>query len=90
MEPCCRNVDTVWDGIVWVKLRPQLNDEEKARQLRVGAAASTKARDDFSVFEMNDVYLEATQRCLRTARDADLRLYFYYRTASKDRWRMTT
>ena len=49
-----------WDGIVWVKLRRQLNDEEKARQLRVGAAASTKAQDDFSVFEMNDVYLETT------------------------------
>lgn len=49
-----------WDGTAWVKLNRQLTDEEQARQLKVGQAASSTARDDFSVFEMNDVYLETT------------------------------
>lgn len=47
-----------WDSAAWVTLNRQLTDEERARQLNVGQTASTTARDDFSVFELNDVYLE--------------------------------
>ncbi len=49
-----------WDGTAWVKLNRRLTDEEQARQLKVELAASSTALDDFSVFEMNDVYLETT------------------------------
>jgi len=49
-----------WDGIIWVKLNRPLTEEEKARQLKVDVAASDNAKDDFSVFSMNDVFLESS------------------------------
>lgn len=49
-----------WDGTVWVKLKRPLTEEEKARQLKVEVAASETPNDDFTVFSMNDVFLEST------------------------------
>ncbi|WP_233832519.1 DUF6708 domain-containing protein [Paraburkholderia sp. ZP32-5] len=49
-----------WDGTYWVKLRRQLTDEEKTRQLRVDRSASTRVKTDYSAFAMNDAWLELT------------------------------
>ncbi|WP_074762634.1 hypothetical protein [Paraburkholderia fungorum] len=49
-----------WDGMVWVKLNRSLADDEKLRQLKIDTTASEKPRDDFSVFSMNEVFLEST------------------------------
>jgi len=50
-----------WDGTFWIKLRRQLTDEEKARQLKVDVSASSKtSQDDYLVFAMNDAWLETT------------------------------
>lgn len=49
-----------WEGRLWVKLRRPLTDEEKSRQLKVDIPASEKAQDDYSIFEMNDTWLETT------------------------------
>ncbi|MCI0147514.1 hypothetical protein KNO81_16630 [Paraburkholderia sediminicola] len=49
-----------WEGSIWVKLNRPLTDEERQRQLRVNVPASETPRDDFSVFSMNDVFLEST------------------------------
>jgi hypothetical protein len=47
-----------WEGRLWVKLRRQLTDEEKSRQLKVDSQASGKPHDDDSIFGMNDTWLE--------------------------------
>ncbi|MFM0078754.1 hypothetical protein P0D72_07670 [Paraburkholderia sediminicola] len=49
-----------WDGTAWVKLKRPLTEEENARQLKVDVAASEQPKDDFSVFSMNEVFLEST------------------------------
>ena len=49
-----------WDGVFWVKLRQQLTDEEKKRQLKADAPASSKPKTDYSVFGMSDACLETT------------------------------
>jgi hypothetical protein len=49
-----------WEGTYWVKLRRQLTDEEKTRQLRVDRSASTQVKTDYSAFAMNDAWLELT------------------------------
>ncbi|WP_052408658.1 DUF6708 domain-containing protein [Paraburkholderia acidipaludis] len=49
-----------WDGPFWVKLRRQLTDEEKPRQLRVDLPASSQTQTDRSVFAMNESWLEMT------------------------------
>ncbi|MBW0446000.1 hypothetical protein EN871_27855 [bacterium M00.F.Ca.ET.228.01.1.1] len=49
-----------WDGIAWIKLNRPLTEEEKSRRLRIDVAASNNPQDDFSVFAMNDVFLEST------------------------------
>jgi hypothetical protein len=47
-----------WDGVFWVKLRRQLTDEEKSRQLKVDVPVSNKMKTDYSVFGMNDTWLD--------------------------------
>lgn len=47
-----------WEGRLWVKLRRPLTDEEKSRQLKVDTPASGKAQDDYSIFGMNETWLE--------------------------------
>lgn len=54
-----------WDGIVCIKLNRPLTEEEKSRRLRIDIAASNNPKDDFSVFAMNDVYLESTNAQFR-------------------------
>jgi hypothetical protein len=54
-----------WDGAVWVKLKRPLTDEEKARQLKVSVKASDTPKDEFSVFSMNEVFLESTNAAFR-------------------------
>ncbi|MFM0069578.1 hypothetical protein PQQ86_00200 [Paraburkholderia sediminicola] len=49
-----------WEGNLWVKLNRPLTDEERQRRLRVDVPASETPRDNFSVFSMNDVFLEST------------------------------
>lgn len=54
-----------WEGNLWVKLNRPLTDEEKRRQLRQDVSASETARDNFSVFSMNSVFLESTNALFR-------------------------
>ncbi|WCM19924.1 hypothetical protein NDK50_00090 [Paraburkholderia bryophila] len=54
-----------WEGNLWVKLNRPLTDEEKRRQLRHDVPASETPRDNFSVFSMNDVFLESTNALFR-------------------------
>ena len=54
-----------WDGIAWIKLNRPLTEEEKSRRLRIDVAASNNPQDDFSVFAMNDVFLESTNAQFR-------------------------
>ncbi|MGF6572555.1 MULTISPECIES: hypothetical protein [Paraburkholderia] len=46
--------------MAWVKLNRPLTNDERMRQLKIDRAASEKPRDDFSVFSMNDIFLEST------------------------------
>jgi len=48
------------DGTNWVKLKRPLTDEEKARQLNVSESQNVTPDDHFSVFDLNDVFLETT------------------------------
>jgi hypothetical protein len=49
-----------WDGIIRIKLSRPLTDDEKSRQLKVDIAAAVTPNDNFSVFEKNEVFLEAS------------------------------
>ncbi|WP_035570871.1 DUF6708 domain-containing protein [Paraburkholderia graminis] len=48
------------DGTDWVKLKRPLTDAEMARQLKVSQPQNVKPDDHFSVFAVNDVFLETT------------------------------